>query len=85
MLSSVWKWELRTSRSPYAKPQRKNRIVTSRLGRIDCLSVKWTALMSTWSSDTVILRLNMPIFVVYFCKLVREKMPNNMTAFRRRT
>ena len=34
-----WKCLLRTSRRPYANPQRKKRIVTSDTGTIDCLVV----------------------------------------------
>jgi hypothetical protein len=83
ILSSVWKCELRTSSRPYAKPQRKKRIVKSRLGRMDCLSVRWTALTSTWSSETVILRLNRPIVAAYGCRLWRGLMWKEMIASRR--
>lgn len=40
MLRDVWNLAFKTSRSPYAKPQRKKRIVTKTMGKIDCLTVR---------------------------------------------
>lgn len=40
MFSEFWNLALRTSKRPYAKPQRKKRMVTSVMGIIDCLTVR---------------------------------------------
>lgn len=40
ILREFWNLALSTSRRPYAKPQRKKRIVTRAMGKMDCLTVK---------------------------------------------